>query len=203
MKKIRYFLTFLLFVLLFTIFFPASIDIIPGSYKSDQYLNFLEKLIIPLGTFFSILIAFFSYLIQSEEREKNEKHRNYRELKIHTEIFETRKDDVWVYVLKIVFTNICFSNIYLSKLYLSYFLHSQPELGDLTFNGPLKIKLESGQQEEQIIYLSPLVNKEIENGYLLFKIIITDSFDQKYKCQEIRLNKFQKEDIIKIKLDES
>ena len=199
---IRILFTFL-FTLLILLFNPGIIEFIPIRFKTTEYLNFVEKLIIPLLTIISILISILFFLLEYKTKELERKDRNLRKLNVFLEIFKTRKKDEWIYAFKVTFTNISFPNIYLSKFYISYYLHSTPEKKPYTAEVPLKMKLENGQQENIIINLSPLFNQEIENGYLVVKIVVTDSFQNDFVCEEIKLNKYQNPDSINLILDKS
>lgn len=207
MKIIRYILSFLLVVLLFFLILliinPNLIYSIPEIYKSEEYLKILEKIVIPLGSILGIILLVLTYLIQLEEKKQKEKNLIHRELKISLHVFETRDEKDWIYALKIEFVNTSFSNIYLSRFFISYFLHSEPDKKELTFDCPMKMKLENGQIEEQVLKLSPFLSNEIENGYLVVKIKIIDSLCKEYVCDEIRLNEIQKRSSINLTLDKT
>jgi hypothetical protein len=202
-KIIIWILIVLIFILLILLFNPGIIEFIPNSFKTTEYLNFVEKLIIPLLTLISIVVSILFFLLEYKYKELERNDKNLRKLKVFIEIFETKKNDDWIYALKVSFTNISIPNIYLSKFYISYFLHSSPDKNDFTAKIPFKMKLESGQQEEQIIKLAPIFSQEIEKGFLVVKIVITDSFDNDFFCEKIKLSKFQNSDFIKLTLDKS
>lgn len=204
---VRYFLLFIL-VVLFTILIillidPGLTDSIPNKYKSAEYLNLLDKIIIPLGSIITVVILVLTYLIQLEEKNHCEKNINHRELKILLKIIKIKEKKDWFYALKIEIINVSIPNIYLSHVFISYFRHSEPDSNEIKTSSPLRIKLEHGQIEEKILKLKPLVSNEIDNGYLMVKIIITDSLGKEYICDEIKFNNVQKEYNYNLILDKS
>jgi len=202
-KFLLAFLGTLILVFISLLVFPSLINFIPETYKSEDFLNILDKVLIPLGSIIGVIILILTYLIQLDEKNQNTKKLIYRELKIRLEIFTNFRNGVFNEAIKVVLTNTSYSNIYLSNFFISFYPQSLPDTNDYTFECPLKIKLEHGQFEEQILDLSKLFEEEIRNGYLIVKIKITDSLGKEYFCDEIKLSEIQKNQSFNIIMDKN